>query len=133
MTSWILERQAKAVKKVKAELTKPLPADENDMHDGTFDPWDMFPIYGSYSSEFDDMALTVLRNLERAAQGKWDEQTPESLPHHIFREMLCVMELCDYGTSPRVCFANPGFEEVLPELIAKWEAYYVNVWGASHD
>lgn len=88
-----------------------------------FDPWDIFPLYGNYSSEFDDMALEVLENLLNG------NRVDETLAHEMFREMLCQKNLCDYGTSPRVCFPTTRFKELLPEYIAKWKEYYELAWG----
>lgn len=130
----IRDAQEKAAAKVRAELDKPLPADEYG-GDDTFDPWALFPsLYGSYSQAFDQMALDVLRSLALASADNWDEaiemQRRETLAHEMFREMLCTAELCDYGSSPRVCFANHDtFAPLLPELIAKWEAYSQVQWG----
>jgi hypothetical protein len=75
------------------------------------------------------MALTVLRNIQRNCEGVWGEGEPEGLAHEMFREMLCTAELCDYGTSPRVCFANEPFKALLPQLIEKWEAYSAAQWA----
>lgn len=87
-----------------------------------FDPWDIFPVYGNYSSSFDDMALKVLENL---LNGEYDD---EELAHEMFREMLCEKGLCDYGTSPRVCFPTTGFKKLLPKFISKWKQYYKLTW-----
>lgn len=133
MTNWIAEKQSEAADKVRVELAKLTPEHEHDIGDGYFDPWELFPcLYGGYASDFDDMALVVLRNLELARQGRWDEQdwASEGLAHQMFREMLCTAELCEYGTSPRVCFVNGPFGELLPELIEKWEAYSRIRWGS---
>jgi hypothetical protein len=87
-----------------------------------FDPWDIFPVYGNYSSEFDDMALEVLGNLLNSTfKG-------ETLAHEMFREMLCKKNLCDYGTSPRVCFPTTEFKELIPAYISKWRKYYKLNW-----
>lgn len=87
-----------------------------------FDPWDIFPVYGSYSSSFDDMALQVLENL---LSSKYDN---EELAHEMFREILCNKNLCDYGTSPRVCFPTSEFKKLLPKFIRKWKQYYKLTW-----
>lgn len=130
--SWA-EREQKAVKTVRELLNRPLAPsgdligviDEKTNKPEYFDPWDIFPVYGNYSSEFDDMAIEVLSNLLAGS-------TPdEKLAHEMFREMLCKMDLCDYGTSPRVCFANQKFKELLPEYIDKWKQYYKLQWGKS--
>ncbi len=131
MASWIYERQSNAAIRVKAVLAKPLP-DYREMcgADTTCDPWEIFPaIYGTYSSDFGEAALTVLRNLQLAQERRYDEQTEEELPHHIFREMLCTADLCDYGTSPRGCFPTEDFGILLPELIKKWAAFETILWG----
>ncbi len=128
----IRDREQAAADKVRSELAKPLPQDEDELGaEGTFDPWALFPsLYGTYSQAFDDMALLVLRNLQLAAEGRWDEQNrAEELAHEMFREMLCNSELCDYGSSPRVCFATEPFKSVLPDLIAKWEAFSHIHWA----
>jgi hypothetical protein len=130
---WLEDAEHVAAEKVRAELAKPLPVDQYEIGgDDTFDPWALFPcLYGSYSQAFDDMALLVLRNMELARQDRYDEQdwAGEGLAHEMFREMLCNAELCNYGTSPRVCFVNREFGEMLPELIAKWEAFSEVHWG----
>lgn len=97
---------------LEVELAKRLPLEWDD-HDfpTVFDPWVLWPaIYGSYSKEFGDAALHVLRNL---VAGRPQD---EAIAHEMLREMLCVSGVCDYGTSPRVCFVNPEFRP----LIEKW-------------
>lgn len=135
MSDWIYESHRAAAAKVRAELAKPI-ADDGQLHAEVFDPWELFPcLYGTYSQAFDIMALDVLRALALAADDKWDEalalQRKETLAHEMFREILCTSDLCDYGTSPRVCFATLEFAEVLPELIAKWEAFSLAHWGSA--
>lgn len=91
-----------------------------------FDPWLIFDFcYGSYSKDFDDMAIEVLEDLRDGTQ-----MTGE-LHHFIFKEVLCCLDLCSYGTSPRWCFPNhlSVFEERLPELIEKWKEYRELQWG----
>lgn len=125
---WLRQQEQDAADKVKVALAKPLCLD--DVPDSSeFDPWEIFPcFYGSYSKEFDDVALAVLRNLKIGRDGYREEQTPEALPHHMFREVLCTSNLCDYGTSPRVCFTNEPFGVVLDGLIDKWEAHSAIRW-----
>lgn len=131
MMNWIAVKQNEAVEKVRAELSKPLAAsceDHGSVED--FDPWGLFPyLYGSYSSDFDDMALEVFGNIQKSANRDYDSQTTETLAHQMFREMLCTSDLCDYGSSPRVCFATEPFKAVLPELIEKWRAYAEMMWA----
>lgn len=137
MSEHITRLHREAVDRVRAELAKPLPERDFGSVD-EFDPWELFPsLYGSYSSDFDDMALDVLRTIQLASEDRWDDvferQAQETLAHQMFREMLCTADLCDYGTSPRVCFATTDFKEVLPELIAKWEVYSKQCWDSSHE
>lgn len=110
---------AEGLKKILSKPVNEFGAPSTD----EFDPWEGFQLYGSYSSEFDNVALTVLENLSHQGfEG-------ESLAHEMFREMLCKRDLCDYGTSPRVCFPTEQFKEMLPEYIDKWKKYYKAQWG----
>jgi hypothetical protein len=109
---------------VDALLAKP-PIPEDGMYsDGEcFDPWDLFPcLYGSYSSAFDDLAIEVLSDIRDRTFNRTD------LAAEMFREMLCTMGLCDYGTSPRVCFASATFKPKLPQLIERWREYSAIHW-----
>ena len=115
--------EAEAGRELRAILEKPLTAPGEMSSVDDFDPWDIFPLYGSYSSAFDDMALQTLTNLRDG------HRDGEGLAHEMFREILCVKNLCDYGTSPRVCFPTTEFEELLPAFIEKWERYYERAWG----
>lgn len=87
-----------------------------------FDPWELFPIYGTYSSDFDQCAIDVLEEIRDKRKARDD------LGAEMFREMLCRMDLCDYGTSPRVCFSTTEFEAVLPAFIEKWKAFSKAHW-----
>jgi hypothetical protein len=119
--SFYVKAEREAVEKLTAILAKPLS--EYDVRSvDEFDPWELFPLYGSSSSEFDELALDVLREL-RDGEKKRDDLAAE-----MFREILCNMHLCDYGTSPRVCFPSIGFRPLLPELIDKWTAYSKMQW-----
>lgn len=125
-----LDNSKKPIDKLKTILDKPLPPnpeyagviDEQTNEQMYFDPWEIFPFYGNYSSAFDDMALRVLVNLSTS------RFVGEKLAEEMFREVLCTLELCDYGTSPRVCFPTPEFRELLPQLIQKWRDYYQVIW-----
>lgn len=111
------------IENLKAELAKPICGEDISSVDD-FDPWELFPaVYGCYSSAFDDMALEVLASLI-------DKTFPvETLAHEMFREMLCTAGLCDYGSSPRVCFPTAEFSEVLPSLRYKWAQYADAKWN----
>ena len=94
-----------------------------------FDPYEaLFPhLFGSYSADFDTAAIESLHEIY------YVEHSPhyDSLPHKMFKEMLCKQDLCDYGTSPRGCFATPEFQEILPQIISRFKHYNKVQWGAS--
>lgn len=122
---WYAKADREAAEAVAKLMQRPLPNDRDDIGvDIYFDPWELFPsIYGTYSSEFDEMALSVLCDLR---DGVFESR---GLAAEIFREMLCVKNLCDYGTSPRVCFPTSNFKPLIPDLITKWSAWYEVQWG----
>lgn len=125
MNYWI-EMEAKAAAALDEMLAKPsIPANGDPYSDGEcFDPWDLFPcLYGSYSGAFDELALEVLRDLRDGTRNRTD------LAAEMFREILCTSDLCDYGTSPRVCFPTQALKERLPRLIERWEEYEKLHWG----
>ena len=105
-------------------MAKPIARDRYSSVD-EFDPWDIFPLYGSYSSEFDDMAISTLTDLLNST---YTSRERYGLAQEMFREILCDMELCEYGTSPRSCWANESFKTILPEYISKWKQYNKLQW-----
>ena len=116
------EREASAA--IDALLAMPpIPADDMYSDGECFDPWSLFPcLYGSYSSEFDDMAIAVLSDIRDGTHKRTD------LAAEMFREMLCTYGHCDYGTSPRVCFASEGLKKNLAQLIERWREYSALKW-----
>lgn len=119
------KREAAACEKVAALLAlPPIPSGGEMYSDGEcFDPWDLFPcLYGSYSSAFDDLAVDVLQDI---AGGQFNRR---DLASEMFREILCTTGLCDYGSSPRVCFASTKFAPLLPKLIERWREYRQLKW-----
>ena len=107
-----------------AALLLPLPDDEYSITAvGTFYPWHVFGMYGTYSYEFDDMAIDVLEELREGVKRRTD------LGAEMFREILCRADLCEYGTSPRVCFPTREFSAALPDLIDRWQAFSKLQWG----
>jgi hypothetical protein len=120
-----MKADREAAERVTALLALPMP-ESGDMlgSEGEFDPWELFPcLYGSYSSDFDVLAVEVLCNI-RDMTWKRDDLASE-----MFKEMLCTANLCTYGTSPRTCFPSTEFKKVLPALIDKWRAYAEIAWG----
>lgn len=116
--------QREAAERLQAILARPDRQRDFPLED-EFDPWDIFPcLLGCYSKAFDDLAIEVLE----AVRDKRIES--ESLAHQMFREILCTAELCDYGSSPRACFATAEFEQLLPVLIDRWKVYRHLQWGS---
>ena len=130
---WYYKAQREAGEKVEALLRLPISEDNQTIDCETeFDPWALFPaVYGSYSSDFDETALQVLEAIQLSNEDRHDEidWKREGLAHHMIREMLSTAELCEYGTSPRVCFATSNFRPLVGKLIEKWKAYYEMQWG----
>lgn len=118
------QKEAEANAKLDALLAlPPIPADGMYSDGECFNPWDLFPaLYGTYSSTFDDLALEVLEDIRDRTHLRTD------LAAEMFREMLCTSGFCNYGTSPRVCFASPGFADRLPRLIERWDEYSAIHW-----
>lgn len=125
MKNYYEKLEEDSMKKVRKMLKRPIDYYDEIGIKG-FDPWEIFPIYGSYSSEFDDMAIDTLTDI---LNGTFKTGDKYGLSQEIFREMLCNMGLCNYGTSPRTCFANESFMNVLPEYINKWKEYYKLQWN----
>ncbi|NJL70374.1 MAG: hypothetical protein HC888_01590 [Candidatus Competibacteraceae bacterium] len=96
----------------------------DDYGEDVFDPWEaVFPmLYGTYDSAFGDCAIALLENL---LVNNWDN---EDLATDIMRELLCGQDLCEYGSSPRVCFPTSEFRTMLPELIRRWRWHESVFW-----
>ena len=129
MTDWIAQREKAAAEKVRSLLDLPMPTDRHCLGaEGEFDPWQIFPaIYGSYCASFDRCAIEVLTEIQV------NYRVREDLGADMLREMLCVSDLCNYGTSPRVCFPTTYFKPLIPELIEKWRTWAALSWGEDWD
>jgi hypothetical protein len=124
----IFKLQEEAAAKVSEIMARPIQESADFKTADDFDPWAIFPaLYGSYCSDFDKCAIDVLTGLLDLNPRRKD------LAADMLREMLCVADLCDYGTSPRTCFPTSEFRKLLPELIEKWRAYAVIAWGDCWD
>ena len=121
----ITKVEREAGERLAAILALPMPEGRDFIGcDGEFDPWKVFPaLYGSYCSDFDVCAVEVLCEIRDGEKKRHD------LGAEMLREMLCVSNLCSYGTSPRVCFPTQQFSELLPSLIDKWRIYAALQWG----
>ena len=52
------------------------------------------------------------------------------LAFEMFQEMLCAKKFCDYGTSPRYCFAaSPEIKELLAKLLERWRVRRDAFWA----
>lgn len=103
----------------------PIPEGDDPYSDGEcFNPWDLFPsLYGTYSSDFDEMAIAVLIDVEKGTHERTD------LAAQMFREMLCTSGICTYGTSPRVCFPETEkMRDLIAKLVEKWIEYASLKW-----
>ncbi|UWQ29932.1 hypothetical protein [Leisingera sp. M523] len=123
MSDHVIDACKVSAARVQAVLAKPLALPGEIATTDDFDPWELFPaIYGSYDSEFDRCAIEVLCEVRDGERRRGD------LAADMFREMLCTAELCDYGSSPRVCFPTMEFRALLPDLISKWREYSQATW-----
>lgn len=123
MTDWIAAAEIEAASKVREILDRPDPDLPDCRSIDHFDPWDIFPsLYGSYDSAFDECAIDVLSEIRDGGRKRTD------LAADMIREMLCTADLCDYGSSPRHCWATTAFKALLPELIERWQAYSKQQW-----
>ena len=117
------ERQRLAAGRLRANLDRPVPTTEHEVGcEGFFDPWELLPVYGTYDADFDGMAFEVLTDIIDGNVLRND------LPARMFREMLCVADLCEYGSSPRVCFPTVAAKPMFPEWLDKWRTFSSVVW-----
>lgn len=114
---------------IAAALAKPVPEHESDVGDmAFFDPWtDVIEgIYGSYSSESDELMIGALK----AAR---DHTTFEFIKAKGFAGefalyVLAGHNLLEYGTSPRGGWPDPIAADSWQALIDKWEVYAAVCW-----
>lgn len=129
MTGYYEKIEKESIEELKKILAKPVDFN-SELGVEEFDPWEIFPLYGSYSSAFDDMAIATLTDI---LEGTYNAPKDYELASEMFREMLCKKELCGYGTSPRSCWANQSFKDLLPGYIEKWKQYYKLNWGTEYE
>lgn len=121
--------EAAAIRRLRTALNKPVPKTEDDTSDDFFDPWDdlIDGCVGSYSLALDRLAIDVLKAVRDRTT--YDLLVSErGLAAELFMHMLADW-LCDYGTSPRGVFPDPGILGMWDELIEKWDAYAAATWG----
>lgn len=118
------------IEKLKIILDMPVPEHSNDFARDVFYPWKLFPfIYGIYFESFDICAIEVLNELQDRVDGNLKNfYQREDVGSDMFREMLCRLDLCENGDSPRECFPTDDFSPLIPILIEKWKKYYSVMW-----
>lgn len=108
-------------------LDRPSPINVQDCGDDSFfNPWDhvICGIYGSYSSDSDDL---MIETLEAVRDGKTYELIDKK--GFVIEFMLYVLAghgLTEYGTSPRGGW--PEYPDLWQQLIDKWKAYRDVAW-----
>ena len=123
--AWHINSEVDPIDLINDMLALPLPPNDGLYSMGeAFEPWNLFPLYGTYSADFDDCAIGVLEDLRDGTFLRND------LAAEMLRETLCLINICEYGSSPRVCFPIAEFKELLPPLIDKWKAYRASQWDA---
>jgi len=119
----------------------PFAPNSDDMEGPFWDPWIAMGVQcGGYSAGVDLDAIEVLRAIrDGVAAGRSGgeygnfvtdiaERTGLSRTHvELYQYMFCSVNWCDYGTSPRGCFPEYGFD--FDGLIEAWCKYYVRRWG----
>lgn len=117
------ERQRLAAERLRAALALRMPTTEHELGcEGFFDPWEILPVYGGYDADFDRLAFDVLTDIIDGKVRRND------LPARMFREMLCVADLCEYGSSPRVCFPTVAAKGLFPDWLSKWRTVSSVMW-----
>lgn len=118
----------KTLNDIKVALLKPIQGegDYGDYHD-FFNPWDdVFPMFmGVYNSCFNTVAIDLMTKLRDRS---FESPKENELAYQMLQEILCQMDLCTYGGSPRGSWAEPDFLEILPALVAKWREYAHVAW-----
>lgn len=113
--------------KLEAALAKPDQYDTVGDPD-CFDPWEdvITGIYGSYSSESDDLMLAALCAVR-------DKETFDFIKRRGFAGefalyVLAGHGLLEYGMSPRGGWPDHEIADLWQPLIDKWEAYDRIAW-----
>jgi len=134
MEYWMMLERG-AAKKVSDALKKPtaLEYEAREFANGNrsldsseaFDPWEdvVSFCHGSYCGDFDKCAIETLTDIRDGTIERRD------LASRMFREHLCTLHLCDYGSSPRACFPTTDFKPLMNDLIDKWRQYSLEAWG----
>ena len=114
--------------KIIAALAKPIQAGEYATCDD-FDPWaDVIGgIYGSYSSEMDDLFIDALKAVRDRAT--FDFIDKEGKSGELALYVLAGHGLTDYGTSPRGGWPDSEIADLWQPLIDKWQAHRKAAWG----
>lgn len=114
---------------LEAALEKPLPESDCIGDIDRFDPWEdvIQGIYGSYSSECDDLMIEALKAVRDKAT--FEFMAGRGFAAEFALYILAGHRLTDYGTSPRGGWPEPSITDLWQPLIDKWEAYAKVSWG----
>jgi hypothetical protein len=112
-----------------AALSKPLPKAGSTVDLEVFDPWaDVIEgIYGSYSSESDDLMIAALEAVGSKTTFEFIKERGFAGEFALY--VLAGHGLTDYGTSPRGAWPDHEIEDLWQPLIDKWKAYAASQWG----
>lgn len=115
--------------KLEAALAKPLPDSADSVHSEVFDPWEdvIEGIYGSYSSESDDLMIAALEAVRDRTTFDLIEQRGFAAEFALY--VLAGHRLTEYGTSPRGAWPDPSITDLWQSLIDKWQAYRKIAWS----
>lgn len=117
---------------IETLLAKPnRPSHEMYSSGEFFEPWqELFPnIYGNYSSEMDVLFIEALKAVRDRQLREYQEKYKAG---ELVMYILAGHELIDYGTSPRVGYANPVIADLWQTLIDRWIEYYEIAWDETY-
>lgn len=122
-------------------LAKPLPPEPDRLgtidpdtgEDLYFDPWSevIKGIFGHYASETDDLMIGALKAVRDRTTFEFIMQ--QGFAGEFALYVLAGHGLTEYGTSPRGAWPDPSIADLWDQLIEKWEAYSVLVWGENES
>lgn len=123
------DAERRAAERVAQELMKPVPEKPEEQHDGTFDPWALFPgVTGGYNSDVDVLAIMTLKAIrDRTTFNLLDG--PDGTAAELFLGMFCGHHYGDYGTSPRGTFPTVEVKVLMDQWIEKYEQWFRVVWA----
>lgn len=94
-----------------------------------WDPWGALNLRClSYNAQIDQDAINVLQGIQDKLYCTDIAERYSMSPAHVelLQGIFCSANWCEYGTSPRACFAMD--REGFPNLIAAWKDFYHRQW-----